>query len=155
MRKSAGSKALLTLVESHVPSSDRHDPLAEFLTEVSSPAVVSSAVVYERTGFGAAAVRGIITALSLQRRGVEHALFNSIEEAAASLLPHLAADARRPATAHDVVKLLLCRRARRRARLGAPEEVIAAPPTPPEAKHRREVVFMPQPARKFHGEQRP
>lgn len=105
-QKNAGGSVLLTVVESHVPSSGRRDPLAEFLTEVGGRTLRASAVVYERSGFGAAAMRGIITGLSLQgQHAVEHLLFNTVEAAGASVLQHIATG-NKAATARDVVKVV-------------------------------------------------
>jgi hypothetical protein len=73
---------LLTIVEQNapVPDSKVRDALAGFMKK-SAGALRSSAVVHEGTGFRSAAVRGVVTGLTmLARQAFPHRVFATVEE---------------------------------------------------------------------------
>jgi hypothetical protein len=81
----AGRKhGLVTVIEADapLPESDARDAIAEFLNGISEQCVVS-AVIFEGAGFRSAAVRAVVTGLTmLARQAYPHRVFASLEEAA-------------------------------------------------------------------------
>lgn len=74
--------ALLTIVEPNAPVPEGHvrDALAGFMRR-SATALKTSAVVHEGTGFRAAAVRGVVTGLTLlARQPFPHRIFATVPE---------------------------------------------------------------------------
>jgi len=75
---------LVTIIEADapLPESDARDAVAEFLNGISETCVVSS-VIFEGAGFRSAAVRAVVTGLTmLARQAYPHRVFGSVEEAA-------------------------------------------------------------------------
>lgn len=82
---------LLTIVEANapVPGADVRKALAAVLTDFSRNIKVSS-VVFEGQGFSAAAVRSVVTGLTLiARQAYPHKVFASLAEAGGWMLPQL------------------------------------------------------------------
>lgn len=82
---------LLTIVEAKapLPPAQVRSGLASFLTEQGAH-IKRSAVVFEGEGFRAAAVRGVVTGLTmLARPPYPHKVFGSIDDACAWLAPGL------------------------------------------------------------------
>ncbi|HZU82320.1 MAG TPA: hypothetical protein VE987_05365 [Polyangiaceae bacterium] len=75
---------VLTVVEEHapIPAPDVRAMMARFLL-TRAPQIVLSAVVYEGTGFRAAAVRTVVTGLALvSKLPYRHKIFATVEDAA-------------------------------------------------------------------------
>jgi len=75
---------LVTIIEADapLPESDARDTVAEFLNGISDSCVVS-AVVFEGGGFRSAAVRAVVTGLTmLARQAYPHRVFGTADEAA-------------------------------------------------------------------------
>lgn len=76
--------ALLTIIEAGapMPSAEARSELARFMTDAASR-LKSSAVAFEGAGFRAAAVRGVVTGLTmLARQPYPHKIFSTVQEAA-------------------------------------------------------------------------
>ncbi len=81
---------LVTIIEADapLPDSDARDAVAEFLNGISEKCVVS-AVIFEGGGFRSAAVRAVVTGLTmLARQAYPHRVFGSVEEAAPWYVQH-------------------------------------------------------------------
>ncbi len=75
---------LVTIIEADapLPSSEARDAVAEFLKSVGDKCAVS-AVIFEGAGFRSAAVRAVVTGLTmLAKQAYPHRVFGSVEEAA-------------------------------------------------------------------------
>lgn len=82
--KAGESYGLITIIEADapLPESEARDAVAEFLNGISETCVVSS-VIFEGAGFRSAAVRAVVTGLTmLARQAYPHRVFGSVEEAA-------------------------------------------------------------------------
>jgi hypothetical protein len=82
---------LLTIVEANapVPGAEVRKALAAVLADFSRD-IKASAVVFEGQGFSAAAVRSVVTGLTLiARQAYPHKVFGSLGEAGAWMLPQL------------------------------------------------------------------
>ena len=91
---------LLTIVEANapVPAADVRKALAAVLADFSR-SIKASAVIFEGQGFSAAAVRSVVTGLTLiARQSYPHKVFGSLAEASAWMLPQLP----RPVTAGEL-----------------------------------------------------
>lgn len=74
---------LITIIEADapLPSSEARDAVAEFLKSISDQCAVS-AVIFEGAGFRSAAVRAVVTGLTmLAKQAYPHRVFGSVEEA--------------------------------------------------------------------------
>lgn len=83
-RRPGVAHGLVTIVEpgAPLPDSDARETIAKFLRAASDHLVVS-AVVFEGEGFRGAAVRGVVTGLTmLARQSYPHRVFGTIDEAA-------------------------------------------------------------------------
>jgi len=81
---------LVTIIEEDapLPESDARDAVAEFLNGISETCVVS-AVIFEGGGFRSAAVRAVVTGLTmLARQAYPHRVFGSVDEAAPWYVQH-------------------------------------------------------------------
>jgi len=90
-----GGCGLLTIIEqgAPMPSSDVRTAMARFMTEAAR-IIKSSAVTFEGAGFRAAAVRGVVTGLTmLARQPYPHKVFATVDEAARWLSGSLKATA--------------------------------------------------------------
>lgn len=95
---------LLTVVEANapVPGADVRKALAAVLADFSRSIKVS-AVVFEGQGFSAAAVRSVVTGLTLiARQAYPHKVFASLAEAGAWMIPQLP----RPVTQNELAAAL-------------------------------------------------
>ena len=82
---------LVTVIEAHAPSpeNDARARIAEFLG--TADYVQASGVAFEGTGFRAAAVRSIVSGLTmLARQPFEHKVFDSVPRTMSWLVPELA-----------------------------------------------------------------
>lgn len=81
---------LVTIIEADapLPESEARDAVAEFLNGISETCVVSS-VIFEGGGFRSAAVRAVVTGLTmLARQAYPHRVFGSVPEAAPWYVQH-------------------------------------------------------------------
>lgn len=79
----AAGAGLLTIVEpgAPMPNSEAREALAKFMTE-NSDSILVSGVAYEGSGFRAAAVRSVVTGLTmLARQPFPHKVFATIDDA--------------------------------------------------------------------------
>lgn len=101
-----GGCGLLTIIEqgAPMPSSEVRTALARFMTD-GARVIRSSAVAFEGAGFRAAAVRGVVTGLTmLARQPYPHKVFATMSEAAQWLCSSLQETAK-----HHIVSAELCR----------------------------------------------
>jgi hypothetical protein len=99
-KKNPQGIGLLTVVEANapMPSSEARDAIATFLREAGS-FINASAVIFEGEGFRAAAVRSVVTGLTmLAKQPYPHKVFAGITEAAAWLAPKVAGGTIEPAS---------------------------------------------------------
>lgn len=97
--------ALITIVEENapMPPSEARDALAAFLGRQSASIKVS-AVVYEGSGFRAAAVRSVVAGLTLMaRQTYPHKVFATAEEGITWMAPQMPT----PTAANEVVRMLI------------------------------------------------
>ncbi len=96
--------ALVTIVEENapMPPAEARDAMATFLGRQSA-VVKASAVIYEGSGFRAAAVRSVVAGLTLMaRQTYPHKVFATVDEGITWLAPLLPV----PASKADVVTML-------------------------------------------------
>lgn len=89
--KHGHSVGLITIVEPNAPILPREsrEAIADFLG-VFSKSIVASALVFEGTGFGAAAVRSVVaTMILLGRPQYSHRIFSTVDKAAQWIAPRL------------------------------------------------------------------
>ncbi len=88
--RTAPQHGLVTIIEegAPLPPSDARERIAKFLQESASTLVVS-AVIFEGSGFRSAAVRGVVTGLTmLAKQSYPHRVFGTLESAAEWYVGH-------------------------------------------------------------------
>ncbi len=96
---------LLTIIEAGapMPSADARSELARFMTSAANR-LKSSAVAFEGAGFRAAAVRGVVTGLTmLARQPYPHKIFSTVPEAAQWLATSMPVTAQAPVEAAALI----------------------------------------------------
>ena len=88
--KPGARHGLVTIIQANapLPASDARDEVASFLRSIGDLCVVS-AVVFEGSGFKSAAVRGVVTGLTIMaRQPYPHRVFATVEEASGWYAEH-------------------------------------------------------------------